>query len=217
LGANGAGKTTLLRVLSTSLQPTRGTALVGGVDIVKDPLQVRRKIGFLSGKTGLYARLTPQETLAFFGRMHGFSKSDIKQRIKALFDELDIHSYADKQCDLLSTGMRQKVSIARSLVHDPEIIIFDEPTTGLDVAASQTILEVIDRCRQQQKSVIFSTHHMHEVEKLCDWVVIIEQGAMCFEGSVADMRSASGKQLLDEAYLALANKPNNAAQEVAYA
>lgn len=103
LGANGAGKTTLLRVLSTSLQPTRGTALMGGVDIVKDPLQVRRKIGFLSGKTGLYARLTPREALAFFGRMYGFSKNEIDQRIKALFEELDIHGYADKQCDLLST------------------------------------------------------------------------------------------------------------------
>jgi sodium transport system ATP-binding protein len=113
--------------------------------------------------------------------------------------------------------MRQKVSIARSLIHDPEIIIFDEPTTGLDVAASQTILEVIDRCRQQRKSVIFSTHHMHEVEKLCDWVVIIEQGVVCFEGSVADMRSTSGKALLDEAYLTLANSPTSTSQAVAYA
>ena len=217
LGANGAGKTTLLRVLSTSLQPTHGTAVIGGIDILKDPLQVRRKIGFLSGKTGLYARLTPRETLDFFARMHGFSAQQTEQRIQALFDELGIHGFADKQCELLSTGMRQKVSIARSLVHDPEIIIFDEPTTGLDVAASQTILDVINRCRQQQKSVIFSTHHMHEVEKLCDQIVIIEQGKVCFEGTVDTMRQTSGKHLLDEAYLALTNSSTQPTREVAYA
>lgn len=217
LGANGAGKTTLLRVLSTSLQPSSGSATLDGADIVKQPLQVRRKIGFLSGKTGLYARLTPRETLEFFGRMHGFSAGEIEARTKTLFDELDIHAYADKQCELLSTGMRQKVNIARSLVHDPDIIIFDEPTTGLDVAASQTILQVIERCRKQGKSVIFSTHHMHEVEKLCDWVVIIEQGEVCFSGTVEDMRERSGHQLLDDAYLALANNETQIQKELAHA
>ena len=217
LGANGAGKTTLLRVLSTSLQPTEGTAIIDGIDITQDPLAVRKKIGFLSGKTGLYARLTPRELLEFFARMHGFSPEETDARINRVFDELEIHAYADKQCDLLSTGMRQKVSIARSLVHDPEVIIFDEPTTGLDVAASQTILDVIEQCRQQQKSTIFSTHHMHEVEKLCDEVVIIEQGRVCFTGSVESMRQQSGKTLLDEAYLALAHGQQIPAREVAHA
>lgn len=203
LGSNGAGKTTLLRILATSLKPGGGTARVDGEDIIERTLQVRRKVGFLSGNTGLYGRLTPYETLTFFGQMYGLRGRNLEQRIRQLVDELSIASFADQRCDSLSTGMKQKVSIARSLIHEPEVIIFDEPTTGLDVAAAKGILSFIERCRRGKKSVIFSTHHMHEVDKLCDSVVIIHQGKKCFEGSVQKMREASGQVDLDDAYLAL--------------
>lgn len=215
LGSNGAGKTTLLRLLSTSLKPTTGTATIDGVDVVQSPIVVRRKIGFLSGTTGLYGRMSPRELLSFFGDMYGLSSDVLQYRIRQLFAELDIGQYADRQCDQLSTGMKQKVSIARSLVHDPEVIIFDEPTTGLDVAAAQTILDFIQRCGQQQKSVIFSTHHMHEVQKLCDWIVIIHQGEKCFEGTVAQLLSETGQSHLDEAYLSIINYNSKAGVHVA--
>ena len=203
LGPNGAGKTTLLRILSTALKPTEGTAVVCGSDIVADPLEVRRKIGFLSGNTGLYGRLTPREIVSYFGRLHGLTKARLNDRIDELFNTLAIESFADRKSDSLSAGMKQKVSIARTLIHDPQVIVFDEPTTGLDVAAAQTILRLIETCKEQGKSVIFSTHHMHEVERLCDRVVLIHQGGKCFEGSVAHMLEKSGCDHLDDAFLTL--------------
>lgn len=206
LGPNGAGKTTLLRVLSTSLRPTSGQASIDGVDVVADPLTVRRRLGFLSGNTGLYGRLTPRETLAYFGRLHGLTTARVRQRTDELTEVLQMGAYMDKRCDALSTGMKQKVNIARTLVHDPEVIVFDEPTTGLDVPAAETIMALVERCRDDGKTVILSTHHMHEVERICDHIVLIGRGKLRFSGSVEQMREESGCTALDKAFLALVAK-----------
>jgi len=203
LGPNGAGKTTLLRMLSTAIQPSAGTARFDGVDIVAAPLEVRKKIGFLSGTTGIYGRLTPREMVTYYGALHGMDRPTLARRTDELFALLEIESYADRKNDQLSQGMKQKVSIARTLIHDPAIVIFDEPTTGLDVAAAETVTRIIARCKEQGKSVLFSTHHMHEVDLLCDHVVILSEGALCFDGSVSDMRARTGEDKLDRAFLRL--------------
>jgi sodium transport system ATP-binding protein len=221
LGLNGAGKTTLLRVLSTSLKPSSGMARIDGINVCADPTAVRRKIGFLSGNDGLYGRLTATEVVSFYGRMHGISKDEVSCRVRRLFEDLEITPFAHKHCHTLSTGLKQKVSIARSLVHEPEIIIFDEPTTGLDVAATQHILNFIENCKREGKSIIFSTHHMHEAERLCDRVMVIHQGEQCFEGTVEKMKKATGRHHLDEAFLDLIGKvsepdPGQPEAEVCY-
>ncbi len=203
LGPNGAGKTTLLRMLSTALSPSSGNATVDGVDISQASLDVRRRIGFLSGTTGVYGRLSAREMVAYYGALHGLGGMDLTRRIAALFDDLEMAHFADKRCDTLSTGMKQKVSIARTLIHDPQIVIFDEPTTGLDVVAADVVLSIVERCRHEGKTVLFSTHHMHEVERLCERVVILAGGRLCFAGSVSGMRETSGHQALDSAFLRL--------------
>ena len=201
LGDNGAGKTTLLRMLSTALTPTRGSARIDGLDVVRDARAVRKRIGFLSGSTGIYGRLTPREMVSYYGALHGMDASAVRARVAALFAALDIESYADRRNDSLSTGMKQKVSIARTLVHDPAVVIFDEPTTGLDVSAAETVVEILARCRDEGKTVLFSTHHMHEVERLCDHVVVLSRGALRFEGSCQELRARTGEDALDRAFL----------------
>jgi sodium transport system ATP-binding protein len=203
LGPNGAGKTTLLRMLSTALKPSAGTAKFDDVDIVENPLEVRRKIGFLSDNTGLYGRLTAREMIEYYGKLHGIERAKLSQRMDELFNLLEIESFADKRNDALSSGMKQKVSIARTLIHDPEVIMFDEPTTGLDVAAAEAILKFIVSCKEKGKTVLFCTHHMHEVDRLCDSVVVLHKGRLCFEGSIENMRSQTGHTHLDKAFLSL--------------
>lgn len=203
LGPNGAGKTTLLRVLSTGLKPSAGTADFDGVDIVKNPLEVRRNIGFLSDNTGLYGRLTAREMVEYFGRLHGINRTRLKYRIDELFELLDMTDFADRKNDTLSSGMKRKVSIVRTLVHDPDVIMLDEPTTGLDVAAAEAILQFIKSRKTDGKTVLFCTHHMHEVERLCDRVVVLHQGSLCFQGTLEEMRRDSGETHLDKAFLTL--------------
>jgi sodium transport system ATP-binding protein len=203
LGPNGAGKTTLLRVLSTALKPTSGTANYDGVDIIKNPLAVRKKIGFLSDNTGLYGRLTAAEMIEYFGKLHGMTRKAIEQRLEHLVGLLNMSGFIHKRNDSLSSGMKQKVSIARTLIHDPEVVMFDEPTTGLDVAAAEAILEFIHSCKENGKTVLFCTHHMHEVDRLCDKVAVLHNGGLCFEGTLDQMRSRTGQTHLDKAFLAL--------------
>jgi sodium transport system ATP-binding protein len=203
LGPNGAGKTTLLRMLSTALKPSAGTASFMGIDLVKNPLEVRKRIGFLSDNTGLYGRLTAREMISYYGKLHGMESRKLRARMDELFTALEMTDFIDKRNDSLSTGMKQKVSIARTLVHEPDIIMFDEPTTGLDVAAAEAILNFIETCKNQGKTVIFCTHHMHEVERLCDNVVILNKGSLVFSGSIEQMRTQTGQKLLDKAFLAL--------------
>ncbi len=203
LGPNGAGKTTLLRMLSTALKPSNGTARFDGVDVVESPLEVRKRIGFLSDNTGLYGRLTAREMIEYYGKLHGLEQAKINERMDELFSLLEMTAFADKRNDSLSSGMKQKVSIARTLIHDPEVIMFDEPTTGLDVAAAEAILKFIESCKDKGKTVLFCTHHMHEVDRLCDFVVVLHEGRLCFEGSIEQMRSHTGQSHLDKAFLTL--------------
>ncbi|MGB1015692.1 MAG: ATP-binding cassette domain-containing protein [Nannocystaceae bacterium] len=203
LGPNGAGKTTLMRMLSTAIEPTGGTASFAGIDIVKNPLEVRRKLGFLSGTTGLYGRLTAREMITYYGRLHGVASATIATRISEMARNLDMENFLDRRSDTFSAGMKQKVSIARTLIHDPEILIFDEPTTGLDVSAAQTVLGFIEECCAAGKTVVFSTHHMHEVRRLCSQVILIHEGARKFAGTVDEMLQASGSKTLDDAFLKL--------------
>ena len=203
LGPNGAGKTTLLRMLSTALKPSAGTAKIDGVDLVENPLEVRKKIGFLSDNTGLYGRLTAREMIKYYGKLHGLDYSRLHRRMDELFNVLDMTDFVDKRNDSLSSGMKQKVSIARTLIHEPDVIMFDEPTTGLDVAAAEAILKFIESCKAKGKTVLFCTHHMHEVDRLCDKVVVLNKGRVCFDGSIEKMHSETGQSRMDKAFLAV--------------
>src|ERR1700675_1978523 len=201
LGANGAGKTTTLRMLATILEPSDGTALVFGHDIVEDPEKVRASVGFLSTATALYPRLTAQEMVEYFARLNGLSEPALNKRIDEIFDRLDMNSFRDRRCDKLSTGMKQKTSIARTLVHDPPVMIFDEPTIGLDIMTARTITAFIRECRDRGKTVIFSTHIMSEVEKLCDTIGIIQSGKLLTEGTLEELRDKYGEKDLEEIFV----------------
>jgi len=201
LGANGAGKTTALRILATILEPTDGTALVFGHDIVEHPEKVRASIGFLSTATALYPRLTAQEMVEYFGRLNGLDETTLKNRVDDIFRRLDMNLFRDRRCDKLSTGMKQKTSIARTLVHDPPVMIFDEPTLGLDIMAARTILAFIRECREAGKTVILSTHVMSEVEKLCDVIGVIHNGKLLDEGTPAQLRERYQERDLEEIFV----------------
>jgi sodium transport system ATP-binding protein len=203
LGANGAGKTTTLRMLATILEPTNGTARVAGFDLMKDPENVRANVGFLSTATALYGRLTAQEMVEYFGRLYGLDEPTIKRRIDQIFARLEMDDFRDRRCDKLSTGMKQKVSIARTLVHDPQVMIFDEPTLGLDVMAARTIVAFVRECRDHGKTVIFSTHIMSEVEKLCDHIGIIHGGKLLAEGTLADLRQRYSMNDLEDIFVTI--------------
>lgn len=202
LGPNGAGKTTALRIISTALRPTGGEGTVMGFDIVRESAQVRRNVGFLSTNTGLYGRLTPREVLWYFGRLFHMRSGEIESRIQELTAMFGMESFLDRACDKLSTGMKQKVNIARTVLHNPPVIVFDEPTTGLDVITAKSIVEFIDRCRDAGRTVIFSTHHMTEVERLCDRIGVISGGELVFLGELGEFRGKYGQQL-DEGFIRL--------------
>ncbi len=203
LGPNGAGKTTTLRMLSTVLRPTSGTATVAGFGVASQPLDVRRSIGFLSGSTGLYGRLTARETLVYFGRLHGMDETTLDARVEELLEVFGIGEFSSTRCEKLSTGMKQKVSIARSIVHDPPVLILDEPTLGLDVLVASTMLRVIEDCREQGKCIIFSTHIMSEVEKLCDRMGVIHKGTLRAVGTLEELRQSTGKRYVEDIFLRL--------------
>jgi len=198
LGANGAGKTTTLRMLATILEPTGGTAVVCGYDVVEAPEKVRAHVGFLSTATALYPRLTAQELVEYFGRLNGLDEATLKKRVGEIFNRLDMNGFRDRRCDKLSTGMKQKTSIARTLVHDPPVMIFDEPTTGLDVMTARTIINFISDCRARGKAIVFSTHIMSEVERLCDHIGIIHDGKLLAEGTVPELRAKYAERNIEE-------------------
>jgi sodium transport system ATP-binding protein len=201
LGANGAGKTTTLRLLATLLQPTSGTATVADHDIIRAPEKVRASVGFLAASTALYGRLTAREMIVYFGRLNGLADAAIKVRLRRLADELDMHEFLDRRCEKLSTGMKQKTSIARTLIHDPAVMIFDEPTLGLDVMAARAIVHFVRDCKLRGKTVIYSTHVMSEVEKLCDAIGIIHGGRLLAAGTLADLRVRYGERDLEEIFV----------------
>ncbi|HKV24873.1 MAG TPA: ATP-binding cassette domain-containing protein [Candidatus Acidoferrum sp.] len=198
LGANGAGKTTTLRMLATILEPSDGTAIICGYDVVEHPEKVRANVGFLSTATALYPRLTALEMVQYFGRLNGLDEPTLHKRIEDIFSRLAMNEFRDRRCDKLSTGQKQKTSIARTLVHDPPVMIFDEPTTGLDVMTARTIISFISDCRDRGKTVIFSTHIMSEVERLCDHIGIIHGGKLMEEGTLAQLRQKYAEHNLEE-------------------
>ncbi|MBI2518677.1 MAG: ATP-binding cassette domain-containing protein [Opitutae bacterium] len=201
LGANGAGKTTTLRLLATLLQPTSGTAIVAGHDVAAAPEKVRANVGFLAASTALYGRLSAREMVTYFGQLNGMEEAAIKARLAQLATELDMHEFLDRRCDKFSTGMKQKTSIARTLIHDPAVMIFDEPTLGLDVMTARSIVRFVRDCRDRGKTVIYSTHVMSEVEKLCDVIGIIHGGRLVAEGSLAQLQQRFGEQDMEEIFV----------------
>jgi len=201
IGDNGAGKTTTLRVLSTLISPTSGTVTVGGKDVVADSTAVRASLGFLSGTTGLYARLNPRDLLRYFGGLYGLVEPDLTKRINYLIDRFQIGDFADRQCDRLSTGQKQRVGLARAIIHSPKILFLDEPTAGLDVQASQGVLEFIEGARNQGHTIIFCTHIMTEVERLCDRVVILHEGRIVGSGTVDEIKAQAGEESMEKAFL----------------
>lgn len=212
LGPNGAGKTTTLRILATMMKPTKGEVLVNGYNVVKEAHKVRQSIGFLSGETGLYDRFTPRETILFFGRINGLSEKLISTRMEEIFQILDMNSFKDVRVDKLSTGMKQKLSIARAIIHDPPVLIFDEPTVGLDVITARVVVNYIKEFREQGKCIIFSTHQMQEAERLCDEIAIIHKGKILSEGALADLQAKFQEIDLEEIFFKLVkvNEEGNA-------
>jgi sodium transport system ATP-binding protein len=203
LGPNGAGKTTALRMLSTALQPNDGSITIGDIDVIKDPVNARKKIGFLSGSTGLYGRLTGRENIAYFGRLNGMSDSAISEKINEIADQLDMHTFLDRRSENYSTGMKQKTSIARAVIHSPDLVVLDEPTTGLDIMAAKTVVDFIKDLKSKDIPVIFSTHHLDEVTELCDHISVIDHGLTTFDGSIDEFIALSPSNLHEAFMLTL--------------
>ncbi len=203
LGPNGAGKTTAMRILCTVLRPTGGTATVAGYDIVTQAAEVRRSIGFMSMNTAIYDRMSAWEMVQYFGRLYGLAGEDLRRRMEDVFATLQMNDFRDVLGAKMSTGMRQKVSIARAIVHDPPVLIFDEPTAGLDVLVARSVMLTIERLRELGKCILFSTHIMREVERLCDRVAVVSQGRVQACGTLAELRERHGEDDLEELFFRL--------------
>ena len=204
LGPNGAGKTTTLRILAGLLRPTEGMARIDGVDCGQDPREAQRRLGFLTGTTGLYGRLTGREMLAYFGALEGMTRARIAERTAELAAILDLHDLLDRRCEALSSGQKQRISVARAALHDPPVLILDEPTVGLDVLASRFLREYIGAERARGKAVIFSTHYLAEAELLCDRIGLLYEGRLLAEGRPPELRALAGNaSSLEEAFLRL--------------
>lgn len=207
LGENGAGKTTTLRMLATMLKISEGKAIINGYDASKEPYKVRGEIGILfGGDVGLYDRLTARENMMYFAKLNGMSDEDAKTSIANLSSQLEMQDYMDKRVGKFSRGMKQKVSIARSIVHNPSVVLFDEPTTGLDVSAARIVQDFILNCKKQNKAVVFSSHSMTEVEKLCDRVVIIHKGKLIAQGTIEELKEKYNNSNLEEVFVSLINR-----------
>ncbi len=200
LGPNGAGKTTTLRMLATILTPTEGTAAIAGFDVRTQPGEVRERIGFLATETGLYDRFTARETLRFFGRINNLTSEEIRSRSDEIFAMLDMSELADRRVGTFSTGEKQKLSLARSILHDPPVLILDEPTFGLDVMAARTVVETIGLFREQGRTIILSTHIMRVAEKLCDRIGILYRGRLHALGTLEELTDRFGGEDLEEIF-----------------
>ena len=203
LGPNGAGKTTTLRMLSTVLRPTGGSATVAGFDVVAEPEEVRAHIGYMSASTGIYDRMSAWELVEYFGKLYGLTKDHLRERMEEVFGWLQMNDFRDVLGSKMSTGMKQKVSIARTIVHDPPVLIFDEPTSGLDVMVARSLLKRIAELRDRGKTILFSTHAMHEVAKLCSRLAVIHRGRVQAEGEPAELLDRYGQPDLEELFFHL--------------
>lgn len=204
LGPNGAGKTTTLRMLSGLLKPTAGEAFIKEISVQKTPTQALSHLGFLTGDMDLYRRLKPAELLTFFGKLYETPKAKLEQRVSYLMDAFDINDFADRNCEKLSTGQKQRVGIARTLVHDPAVVVLDEPTTGLDIMAAEFVLRFIQKiAKEENKTVLFSTHNLTEVERLCDRIGIVNRGKLVYLGTVENLLASTGTSDLAAAFFGL--------------
>ena len=209
LGPNGAGKTTTLRMLATILKPSKGTIKINGFEASADGEKVRQQIGFLTGSTGLYQRLTPNELVKYFADLYKVDSTTFKRRKEELFTLLDMHDFAKKRIGHLSTGMKQKVSIVRTIIHDPSVVIFDEPTTGLDVITAANIIQLIRQCKEDGKTVIFSSHIMSEVDLLCDDLAIIHKGKLCYASTMNEFRKQMQSENLTKEFIRIIENEEN--------
>ncbi|WP_026478125.1 ABC transporter ATP-binding protein [Alkaliphilus transvaalensis] len=208
LGENGAGKTTTLRILATMLKPDGGTVILDGKNVNESPQEIRKNIGILfGGESGIYDRLTARENIAYYGELNDMSPSEIKDRIDYLVKVLNMEEYIDRRAGKFSKGMKQKVAIARSIIHNPDIMLFDEPTSGLDVGGARIIQQFIETCKEEGKTVIFSSHTMSEVEKLCDRVAIINKGKIVETGYLQELKEKYDKGM-EDLFLELVGEQN---------
>ena len=203
LGPNGAGKTTLLRMLATLIRPDQGSVRIMGADTIAEPLRVRAQLGYQTGDTGLYGRLTPIEFLRYFARLQGIGEADAKARIEVLSRDFGLDEFAKRHCATLSTGQKQRVSLARALLHDPPVLVLDEPTSGLDILSSSFVLEALRAAARAGRAVLFSTHILSEVELVCDRVLLLHRGSIVARGTVAELCAQSGEDALARAFLRL--------------
>ncbi|RLG52067.1 MAG: hypothetical protein DRN96_03720 [Thermoproteota archaeon] len=203
LGPNGAGKTTLLRILTTLLKPSAGTARVAGYDILKQPMEVRRRIGYLPEDTGIYPRMTPVEFLLYYARLYGMSYEDAVERIDHYLDMFNLVDKRDVIADKLSKGMRRKLAIIRALLFDPPVLIMDEPTTGLDVVSAREVRELIREKAARGKTVILSTHNMYEAEELCRELALIHKGRIVEVGEMREVLEKRGEKRLEDVFMQL--------------
>jgi sodium transport system ATP-binding protein len=207
VGPNGAGKSTTLRMLYTVLRPDAGTGVIDEIDVVREPLAARARLGVLPHASGLYPNLTARENIRYFGALHGLERAPLEARVADLVRLLELESIADRRARGFSQGERIKVAIARALVHAPRNLILDEPTNGLDVMAIRTLRDVLRRLRDQGTCILFSSHVMQEVTALCDTAVVIGRGRVLAQGSPASIRGETGTASLEDAFVALLAEP----------
>lgn len=204
IGENGAGKTTIMRMLATMLKVTKGEGKISNYDLASEPENVRGEIGILfGGEVGLYDRLTARENIMYFAELNGMESEDAKKSIEELIKELEMEEFIDKKVGKFSRGMKQKVAIARSIVHKPSVMLFDEPSTGLDVSATRLIQDFIFKCKSENKTIVFSSHSMREVEKLCDRVVIIHKGKLVEQGTIAKLKTKYKNEDIEDIFVKL--------------
>ena len=207
IGPNGSGKTTTLRMISTMISPTSGSIQINGSDVLVAGRSARKSIGFMTNQTALYDRLSPYEMVKYFADLNSMDRIVFDQRCKEIFDRLDMNSFANKRIGTLSSGMKQKTSIARTIIHNPDIIVFDEPTTGLDVMTSRSIIELIRKSKEEEKTIIFSSHRMEEVQSLADDIGVIYNGKLIFSGTKNDFESLTpDSQSYDDTLINLIDK-----------
>lgn len=209
LGPNGAGKTTTLRMMATLMQPDSGYISIAGFSTSEKPVDVRRSIGYMSSNTALYPRLSPREIIRYFAELNDYPESEITLRVEQLISYFGIGEYADTYSEKLSTGMKQITSIARTIVHDPAVLILDEPSSGLDVIVSQKIHNYIKDLRDQGKTIIFSSHNMGEVEKICDRIGIINNGKLLAVGTIDSLREQTGEYYMENIFIKVVNEFEN--------
>ena len=203
IGPNGSGKTTTLRMIATMISPTSGAIKINDKDVSIDGRLARKSIGFMTNQTALYDRLSPYEMVKYFADLNSMDKSVFNKRCKDIFDRLNMNTFANKRIGTLSSGMKQKTSIARTIIHDPDIIVFDEPTTGLDVMTSRSIIELIRNSKDEKKTIIFSSHRMEEVQSLADDIGVIYDGKLIFSGSKVEFESLSDSNSYDDTLISL--------------